>query len=556
MVAHPVLLRGASLAGSGSERQLILERTDREFIPAILDELARPGGTADLLRTRVVPRNADGVLKLFQPVQRTFNVVLFEAACGVPGTPRLDPARIESAGLVMRRVRRDAQNVPHYDDLDGWYQDGRTLKGWIPFGTRDSMDFDPDVTRRPAPTAGHRDIDRRLALWRGLTQRLSETVTPLFVAPPEVCRSLGKTILFGVIPVASSEISEVPLPGLFGSDEVANHISPYFKTAPTPTVVVPRPKDQVGTADADDPRLEPWVNMLRQLVVEFDAFGKSPPSLQLFDALQAIRVPVGNALWRQGYRAEDLLYSRSYDHLWEKRPAGELLRAHADVLVLGASQKVHMPAGWPVVTERAATDIAVAAKNAIEARLAALIRPRQPRFDQRTRPRVQHQALGVGRSAPPSDDGGEIYRLRAFVRVRPHERGHEHCPPRTVWSEHSDPFTIAPWYEGTGAPPVQVALPDPTDRDFLKQLRPNVAFAVPGALFKMLQQNDPKKLIKGEGSSSGGPSQPDWICGFNIPIITICAFILLSIILSLLNIIFWWLPFVKICIPIPRSMRP
>ena len=41
------------------------------------------------------------------------------------------------------------------------------------------------------------------------------------------------------------------------------------------------------------------------------------------------------------------------------------------------------------------------------------------------------------------------------------------------------------------------------------------------------------------------------ICSFSIPIITICAFILLMIIVQLLNIIFWWLPFFKICLPVP-----
>jgi hypothetical protein len=41
------------------------------------------------------------------------------------------------------------------------------------------------------------------------------------------------------------------------------------------------------------------------------------------------------------------------------------------------------------------------------------------------------------------------------------------------------------------------------------------------------------------------------ICSFSIPIITLCALIVLMIFLSLLNIIFWWMPFLKICFPIP-----
>jgi hypothetical protein len=52
--------------------------------------------------------------------------------------------------------------------------------------------------------------------------------------------------------------------------------------------------------------------------------------------------------------------------------------------------------------------------------------------------------------------------------------------------------------------------------------------------------------------SGGGPAlKLGWICGFNIPLITICAFFVLNIFLMLLNIVFFWLPIIKICIPIP-----
>ena len=43
------------------------------------------------------------------------------------------------------------------------------------------------------------------------------------------------------------------------------------------------------------------------------------------------------------------------------------------------------------------------------------------------------------------------------------------------------------------------------------------------------------------------------ICSLSIPIITICALILLMIIVSLLDLIFRWLPFFVICFPVPES---
>jgi hypothetical protein len=53
------------------------------------------------------------------------------------------------------------------------------------------------------------------------------------------------------------------------------------------------------------------------------------------------------------------------------------------------------------------------------------------------------------------------------------------------------------------------------------------------------------------GAGGGAGMSLGWICGFNIPLITICAFFVLNIFLSLLNIVFFWLPFIKICIPFP-----
>ena len=84
----------------------------------------------------------------------------------------------------------------------------------------------------------------------------------------------------------------------------------------------------------------------------------------------------------------------------------------------------------------------------------------------------------------------------------------------------------------------------------LPRLKPNVAFEVPRPLAKFLNQDlgGALKNPLGQGLDTG----IDWICSFSIPIITICAFILLSIILALLNIVFFWLPLVKICLPLPK----
>jgi hypothetical protein len=98
---------------------------------------------------------------------------------------------------------------------------------------------------------------------------------------------------------------------------------------------------------------------------------------------------------------------------------------------------------------------------------------------------------------------------------------------------------------------VRIDLPDPFDRGLLNKLKPGVAFNVPRDLFNFIN-GDAKKLKDGE--AGGGTSFAfDWICSFNIPLITICAFIVLYIFLTLLHIFLQWLFIIKICIPFPRK---
>jgi hypothetical protein len=150
---------------------------------------------------------------------------------------------------------------------------------------------------------------------------------------------------------------------------------------------------------------------------------------------------------------------------------------------------------------------------------------------------------------PQFGDPTREYRLRAFVRVR--EDGP--CAPDLVWSDYSEPFTIAPWYAPSDAPPAVIPLPDAMDRNALKKLKPNVAFAVPKKLADFMNGNDPKKLVSGDGNDGASGIELDWICSFSIPIITLCAFIVLNIFLSLFDLIFRWTMFIKVCIPVPRK---
>jgi len=75
---------------------------------------------------------------------------------------------------------------------------------------------------------------------------------------------------------------------------------------------------------------------------------------------------------------------------------------------------------------------------------------------------------------------------------------------------------------------------------------------VPESVFNLMQRNKDVQNLKDPIKKAGVPQIGiAWLCGFNIPTITFCAFLVLNIFLGMLNIIFSWMAFVKICIPIP-----
>ena len=100
------------------------------------------------------------------------------------------------------------------------------------------------------------------------------------------------------------------------------------------------------------------------------------------------------------------------------------------------------------------------------------------------------------------------------------------------------------------ARPSQVALPLDTTPAALRRHDKSVAFVISDELAKQMARiKGLKKLTEGEVDDP--QLGIGMICSLSIPIITLCAFIVLMIFISLLNIIFWWLPFFKICFPIP-----
>ncbi|GAB3668461.1 hypothetical protein [Ramlibacter alkalitolerans] len=513
MAHHPVIV-GAPRGLRRSLQPWLLQRTDDDFIPATLDDLRSPAGEDRLRALRAQASDGSGHLKLFQPIQRQFHLALVEAWCDTPGEPRIAPARVQAAGMVLRRIGAG-------DRPEGWMRSKGRIRGWLPLARVGGADADPAAARRAdRQWTGVADIDRQLAGFRreDADSLLEEDVIPLYVAPPDVCADAGRTLYYGNVPTVSGEIGEADAdfgaaPGVdFGprSQAFRDHLVEGLRGE---AMDLPRVGERLAAswlADSEqagaDLKLRRFVLLLRQLASEFDAF--AAPTHPALQALQRLQLP---------------LKQRNVNQQRETVRADTFLLAAQRIVLRGeAADAPEMPESWPAMDGRTAGELADALHAAMRARFVAM-KAKAGRFDE---PQARYQ-------------------LRAFVRLKPEGP----CPARIVWSEPSDAFVIAAWYEGAGAPPVQIALPDPSDRNLLAALKPNVAFVVPPSLQSLLSGSTKDLLAGGGKSSSLGLT---WICGFNIPIITICAFLVLNIFLTLFNLVFGWLFSMKICLPFPK----
>ncbi len=516
---HEVALDGAWSVAADSAPAL-LQRTDEDFIDALLEEL-QSDAFANLTRThRPTLTGDDGLLRLYQPVHRVFNLALLEAHCTGFGHPRLDARQIDSAGLVVRRIR----TVGNTTAYDAWCATKRRTVGWVPLPPAQDPDHlrDPAVARRPAPRyTADPEFDR--ARFAPGDQHDEES-TSLFVAPAPVATHTTRTVLYGIVPVTSaSRAGPLPRGPEPSANDWAAHLSLLLRAHSStrtlwPTNVSPAnlaPADlqdfPVTTPDsaAPNPGATRFVLLVRQLAQEFGLLRPANPATTtaLITELNTLRVELVNG---------------------NTRPLGAYLRDAARLYFEQPTPALSLPRPhlWPVITTADAT-----------------------RFLNRLRQISSEIELGIfggASNAGRYDDPTARYVVRAFIRVKqPCD-----CPPKIVWSPYGEPFAIAPWFEPGPLGPTPIALPDLTP-DFLKKAKPNVAFSVPASLANILNQ-DPKKFLEGKAGKGSGFAL-DWICGFSIPIITICAFIVLNIFLQLLNMIFFWLPFVKVCIPFPRK---
>ncbi len=141
-----------------------------------------------------------------------------------------------------------------------------------------------------------------------------------------------------------------------------------------------------------------------------------------------------------------------------------------------------------------------------------------------------------------TQDDEQLYQITMLAMVA----GDDGCE-YLAHSSPSEPFAIASHYETRLMPSYPIKMP--TLKDLKKAIR-GPAMIMPSDLADQVNQlRFPDGEVKKGGASGGGIR---WIYVFSIPIVTICAMILLMLMINILNFIFRWIPFAILRIPFPK----
>jgi len=493
----PVLLR---FAGDAFMDELANVLADD---PAKLaDYVARQESWRDETVGWLPAATAEQPVKLYQPVHNRFYLVATSLVCRLAGLPErsIDAVAGESVSFVLRRL------------VDG------NEYGW--FG------------------------DRQQGTWELLEDAASvadgEERLPLFPLSFEL-EKRKRRLYAGLIPVASREVYE------------------------TGAATVPPSDAEL----AGDPLADPRMATLRERILAgFQALAKFPsdsPDAEAREVLSFVLLDLAEFLQEELSSVWDAVEDKSASGLSDAE--NDLYQALASTLHAGINwvellvdAEAHRQALFSQDFEALDEMLASAPLTAEHIRSGA-VQLTNPAASDPSEPSIV--ALVQAALPPPTDtvaadnDAGNnaaetaSYAIRC-VYERPRCKGF--ITPAV--SKPSRLFQLASFFD-PDAPirRLQIRMPVDTSLKGLGKFAPGgVSILLSKKLRRQMeraQQAGMKALT--EGNVGAEPSfNLGVICSFSIPIITICALILLMIIVQLLNIVFWWLPLFRICFPVKR----
>ena len=250
---HPIRLRppyfGASAQGA------IHRYLDPEFVPRFQQDLLTQGFPDNTWQQEDRFSGHDDKLVLRLPMHRCFYLVSCEVSCERLGLPALDPARIASAGFVIRRLAPQGEQ--------GWMLEHEKAIGWelSPTGLRD-----PDLNRRVCRNG-------KLHALPGNPAYSGEQTHPLHALVTRDTNGKCHTVLYGYVPLGGSYTLQkragITAPP-FEGDSLALFKTQVAEQLPWP-YGLKQPLDRRWTDDCTRPvnkgmPTAQWVALLKMLV--------------------------------------------------------------------------------------------------------------------------------------------------------------------------------------------------------------------------------------------------------------------------------------------------
>lgn len=154
---------------------------------------------------------------------------------------------------------------------------------------------------------------------------------------------------------------------------------------------------------------------------------------------------------------------------------------------------------------------------------------------------------------PKIEPGGEATYVLRCVYERP-----QCAPVQRIISRPSVPFRLAGFFD-KDAPARQVKIPLPSNVGLadMRRFKKGVTFMISEPLQRKIAMITGKEKDLLEPSPNLNPEDSGgfaFICSFSIEIIFIVAFFLLLMFVIILNFVFWWIMFFRICLPVPKKL--
>ena len=445
------------------------------------------------------------MLKLYQPIHGFFYLVTASLVCHMPGLPdRVVNMQTQKVGFVLRRIGSDGNEMAWISDPT---KTPAQSKSWLPLSPG------PDNFKMVAP---------------------HEELLPLFPLNFTV-EGRKRRLLTGLVPTSSREIFQAaPQASLFPAEDDPDLINERVRKHPRleeveTQVVEPLTKLKSYQQTASDTQV---LEASQFILLDFALFLlKNLPTLWLALLDPALPAPGDNtsalyALLKTPIDGGPITWQLALQQALISK--SQIVNGGPPVLPFNLQKSNIDPSALHTALETAIGPYVSLPSGSPESKASsadASAVPEMPKLD-------------------PS--GNTRYVLRCVYQC-------PRCGPLRpdVVSDATVPFAIAPFFDfDAPARPIRITMPIDTSIAGLRKFRKNVGILISNKLREQMESvTNLKDALDGK-VASGNQFDLGTICSFSIPIITICALIVLMIFLILLNIVFWWLPFIRICFPI------